>query len=96
MKPFLSSERSRGEAGRLFQASLWVLSGAAATSLLAVLRLAELPAALSLSAGGTVDAVGNLHFPYPTMVEGLKLCASSFRKEIGMLSCCAGCMRKQK
>lgn len=47
-------------------------------------------AALALSAGRTVDEIGGQLFPYLTMVEGLKLCAQSFRKEVGMLSCCAG------
>ncbi len=47
-------------------------------------------AALALSAGRSVDEIGGLLFPYLTMVEGIKLCAQSFRKEIGMLSCCAG------
>jgi len=47
-------------------------------------------AALAISSGRTVDDIGGMLFPYLTMVEGLKLCAQSFRKEIGMLSCCAG------
>ena len=47
-------------------------------------------AALALSAGLATDEIGNLLFPYLTMVAGLKLGAQSFRKGIGMLSCCAG------
>jgi len=29
-------------------------------------------------------------FPYLTMVEGLKLCAQTFTKDVKQLSCCAG------
>ena len=29
-------------------------------------------------------------FPYLTMVEGLKLCAQTFTKDVTQLSCCAG------
>lgn len=29
-------------------------------------------------------------FPYPTIVEGLKLCAQTFTKGVSKLSCCAG------
>jgi mercuric reductase len=28
-------------------------------------------------------------FPYLTMVEGLKLCAQTFSKDVKQLSCCA-------
>ncbi len=31
-------------------------------------------------------------FPYLTMVEGLKLCAQTFDKDVKSLSCCAGYM----
>ncbi len=35
------------------------------------------------------DLAGQL-FPYLTMVEGLKLCAQTFTKDVSKLSCCAG------
>jgi mercuric reductase len=35
------------------------------------------------------DLAGQL-FPYLTMVEGLKLCAQTFTKDVKQLSCCAG------
>ena len=35
------------------------------------------------------DLAGQL-FPYLTMVEGLKLCAQTFSKDVKQLSCCAG------
>ncbi|MHB8921621.1 MAG: mercury(II) reductase [Halothiobacillus sp.] len=35
------------------------------------------------------DLAGQL-FPYLTMVEGLKLCAQTFTKDVSQLSCCAG------
>ena len=37
----------------------------------------------------TEDLAGQL-FPYLTMVEGLKLCAQTFNKDVKQLSCCAG------
>jgi len=37
----------------------------------------------------TKDIIGTYH-PYLTMVEGLKLCALSFTKDVKQLSCCAG------
>ncbi len=37
----------------------------------------------------TIDLAGQL-FPYLTMVEGLKLCAQTFVKDVSELSCCAG------
>jgi len=38
----------------------------------------------------TVQDLGDRLFPYLTMVEGLKLAAQSFTKEVANLSCCAG------
>ena len=38
----------------------------------------------------TVDQLANQLFPYLTMVEGLKICAQTFRKDVSELSCCAG------
>jgi len=36
-----------------------------------------------------VDDLAAQLFPYLTMVEGLKLCAQTFRKDVSQLSCCA-------
>ena len=47
-------------------------------------------AAMALAAGQTVQEIGRMFFPYLTMVESLKLCAQSFSKDVGRLSCCAG------
>ncbi len=47
-------------------------------------------AALAICKGMTVDDVARQLFPYLTMVEGLKLCAQTFRKDVKQLSCCAG------
>jgi mercuric reductase len=47
-------------------------------------------AALALVGRMTVSALADQLFPYLTMVEGLKLCAQTFTKDINMLSCCAG------
>lgn len=45
---------------------------------------------MALRARMTVQQIGNELFPYLTMVEGLKLCAQTFTKEVKQLSCCAG------
>jgi len=47
-------------------------------------------AALAIANGMTVDGLADQLFPYLTMVEGLKLCAQTFRKDVSQLSCCAG------
>ena len=38
----------------------------------------------------TAQELGDQLFPYLTMVEGLKLCAQTFFKDVTQLSCCAG------
>ncbi len=47
-------------------------------------------AALAIHAGMTVDDLAGQLFPYLTMVEGLKLAAQTFHKDVRQLSCCAG------
>ncbi len=47
-------------------------------------------AALAIKAGMTVEELGETIFPYLTTVEGLKLAAQTFSKDVRMLSCCAG------
>lgn len=47
-------------------------------------------AALALRARMTVQQLAAQFFPYLTMVEGLKLCAQTFNKDVKQLSCCAG------
>jgi len=47
-------------------------------------------AALAIRNRMTVDELADQLFPYLTMVEGLKLCAQTFRKDVKQLSCCAG------
>lgn len=42
-----------------------------------------------VSAGMTVEQIGNLWSPYLTMAEGLKIAAQSFRTDVASLSCCA-------
>jgi len=46
--------------------------------------------ALALKTGMTAKALGETIFPYLTTVEGLKLAAQTFDKDVAMLSCCAG------
>jgi mercuric reductase len=47
-------------------------------------------AALAIKTGMTVEQLGETIFPYLTTVEGLKLAALAFSKDVKMLSCCAG------
>lgn len=47
-------------------------------------------AALAIRAGMTVADLADQLFPYLTMVEGLKLAAQTFTKDVKQLSCCAG------
>jgi len=47
-------------------------------------------AALAIKAGMTYEDLGATIFPYLTTVEGLKLAAQTFDKDVSMLSCCAG------
>jgi len=47
-------------------------------------------AALAIRHGLTVDDLAEAIFPYLTTVEGLKLAALSFGKDVARLSCCAG------
>lgn len=47
-------------------------------------------AALAIRARMTVQELANQLFPYLTMVEGLKLAAQTFSKDVKQLSCCAG------
>ncbi|WP_296485929.1 FAD-dependent oxidoreductase [Rhodoferax sp.] len=47
-------------------------------------------AVMAIRAQMTVQELANTLFPYLTMVEGLKLCAQTFTKDVTQLSCCAG------
>ncbi len=47
-------------------------------------------AALAIRARMTVQDLADQLFPYLTMVEGLKLAAQTFSKDVRQLSCCAG------
>ena len=47
-------------------------------------------AALAIRQGLTIADLADTIFPYLTTVEGLKLAALSFAKDVAKLSCCAG------
>ncbi len=47
-------------------------------------------AALAIRGRMTVHDLADQLFPYLTMVEGLKLAAQTFTKDVSQLSCCAG------
>ncbi len=47
-------------------------------------------AALAIRNNMTITELAAQLFPYLTMVEGLKLCAQTFNKDVSELSCCAG------
>jgi mercuric reductase len=46
--------------------------------------------ALAIKFGMTAKELGETIFPYLTTVEGLKLAAQGFEKDVAKLSCCAG------
>ncbi len=47
-------------------------------------------AAVALRNKMMIEELADQLFPYLTMVEGLKLCAQTFTKDVKQLSCCAG------
>lgn len=47
-------------------------------------------AALAIRYHMTVQDLADQLFPYLTMVEGIKLCAQTFMRDVTQLSCCAG------
>jgi len=47
-------------------------------------------AALAIRCGLTIDDLSETIFPYLTTVEGLKLAAQAFDRDVKKLSCCAG------
>ncbi|MBX9613087.1 MAG: mercury(II) reductase [Burkholderiales bacterium] len=47
-------------------------------------------AVIAIRARMTVHELADQLFPYLTMVEGIKLCAQTFFKDVQQLSCCAG------
>ena len=47
-------------------------------------------ATLAIKNKMTIQDLADQLFPYLTMVEGLKLCAQTFNKDVKQLSCCAG------
>ncbi len=47
-------------------------------------------AVLAIHNNMTIEALAGQLFPYLTMVEGIKLCAQTFNKDVKELSCCAG------
>lgn len=47
-------------------------------------------AAMAIRGGLTIDELADAIFPYLTTVEGLKLAAQTFKRDVKKLSCCAG------
>ena len=68
------------QGGRLLGAQLLVAEGGEVIQ----------SAALAIRNRMTVDEIAGQLFPYLTMVEGLKLCAQTFSRDVKTLSCCAG------
>src|SRR3546814_15774520 len=50
-------------------------------------------AAMAIRCGLTIDDLAGMIFPYLTTVEGLKLAAQTFDRDMKRLSCCAGSSR---
>lgn len=55
-----------------------------------VIQTAALAVRMGLRYGFTVSDLREMLFPYLTQVEGLKLAAQTFEKDVAQLSCCAG------
>lgn len=55
-----------------------------------VIQTAALAVSAGLRYGFTVADLRSMLFPYLTQVEGLKLAAQTFEKDVTQLSCCAG------
>ncbi|MFQ5629632.1 MAG: mercury(II) reductase [bacterium] len=55
-----------------------------------IIQTAALAVKFGREHGFTVSALRDMLFPYLTQVEGLKLAAQTFDKDVAMLSCCAG------
>jgi mercuric reductase len=47
-------------------------------------------AVIAMKSGYTTQKLASTIHPYLTMVEGLKLTAQTFEKDVATLSCCAG------
>jgi mercury(II) reductase len=69
-----------GESGRLLGAHILAPEGADSIQ----------TAALAIKHGLSITDLGEMIFPYLTTVEGLKLAAQTFDKDVAKLSCCAG------
>jgi mercuric reductase len=55
-----------------------------------IIQTAALAVRMGLRYGFSVDDLREMFFPYLTQVEGLKLAAQTFDKDVAQLSCCAG------
>jgi mercuric reductase len=55
-----------------------------------MIQTAALAVKFGLEYGFTVENLQELLFPYLTQVEGIKLAAQTFEKDVTQLSCCAG------
>ncbi len=55
-----------------------------------ILQSAAMAVEMGRKYGFTVGQWRNMFFPYLTQVEGLKLAAQTFEKDVAKLSCCAG------
>ena len=55
-----------------------------------IIQTAALAVRMGLRYGFSVDDLREMLFPYLTQVEGLKLAAQTFEKDVAQLSCCAG------
>ena len=55
-----------------------------------MIQTAALAVKFGLQYGFTVTDLRGMLFPYLVQVEGLKLAAMAFDKDVAQLSCCAG------
>lgn len=73
-----------GNSGRLLGAHVLAAEGGE------IIQTAALAVRMGLRYCFTVDDLREMLFPYLTQVEGLKLAAQTFEKDVAQLSCCAG------
>ena len=79
-EPGEGQEQGREETDRLLGAHILAPEGADSIQ----------TAVLAIKQGLTVAELAETIFPYLTTVEGLKLAAQTFTRDVAKLSCCAG------
>ncbi len=85
---FITSRKSRGFIKLIAESSTKRILGATILAPEAGESIQTI--VMALKAGLTTTELGDTLFPYLTAVEGLKLAAQGFSRDVSKLSCCAG------